>query len=419
MIPHSLIISAQDNLIRSGVVLHTPLEYSKRLSEKYWAQIFQKREDLQPVRSYKIRGAYNTISSLSHEEQAKWVICASAGNHAQGFAYSCSHLHIHGIVYMPRTTPEQKVYKTRKFWGEWIEIVLDGDTFDDAYEGARQCAVETGRIFIHPFDDERVIAGQGTVGLEILEDLRKIDIIPDMILCPVWWWWLVSGIISAVNPDFPEAEIIWIETEGATALATSLREKKNTTLETIDTFADWVAVRRVWDIPFSICQEYNLPVELVPENRLCSTMLEYLREDGIVLEPAWALTTDALKNFSPERIMGKAIVLVLSGSNFDFDRLPDVKERSMKYEWKKKYLLVTFPQRPWALKEFLSYLGPDDDIVRFEYLKKTNKERAPALIGIECQSDSPQFHELYTKLQQANIIFQDLTENQLLFDLLI
>ena len=412
MIDIASIISARrqfGNFIRT-----TPLERSDRLSRLYDADIYLKREDLQPVRSYKIRGAYHLISSLSPEERARGVVCASAGNHAQGVAITCHELGIHGTIFMPRTTPEQKVYKTRKFGQEHVEIVLTGDTFDDAFRESCAYRDAHGAVFVHPFDDPRVITGQATIGLEIIEQVQGAI---DYVITPIGGGGLVSGLISVFSQLSPSTRVIGVEPTGAASMQNSLQKGENTALQKIDTFADGVAVKRVGDLGFSIARDYGLEVVNLPENRLCSTMLEYLREDGIVLEPAGALSTDALKDMR-DRIRGKRVILVLSGSNFDFERLPEVKERSLRYEGLKRYILVSFPQRPGALREFLSSLGEKDDIVRFEYLKKSNKEKAPALIGIET-NDPANFGVLFEKMRESGIYYEDVTENDFYYDLLI
>lgn len=406
--------SIQEAKKRFGkVVKDTPLLYSERLSKKYDAKIYLKREDLQKVRSYKIRWAYNLISSLSQEERKKWVVCASAGNHAQGFALTCNSLKIEWIVYMPVTTPEQKVYKTKQFWGDFIQVRLIGDTFDQALAEARIYEEQSGATFVHPFDDERIITGQATIGLELYEKLPEIN----MIICPIGGGWVISGIISARNVLKKDTEIIGVEPEGATSMKTSLEKWVNTTLEKIDTFVDGASVARVGDINFKICQENNIEVISCPENRICSTILEFLREDGIVLEPAGAIESDALKDLAP-RIKGKTVVVIISGWNLDFERLPEIKERSLRYEGRKRYYLVKFPQRPWALKWFLDFLGPDDDIARFEYMKKSNRSTAPVLIGIEALGVN-NFISIEEKMKAWGFHFEDITNNDMYFNLLV
>lgn len=405
------ILKAKNNF--GNVVKNTPLILNERLSKKYDAQVYLKREDLQKVRSYKIRWAYNLISSLSVEEKSKWVVCASAWNHAQWFALSCKELWIQGRVYMPITTPEQKVHKTKQFGWEYITVELIWDTFDKALEQAKIYQEKTGAIFVHPFDDERIITGQATMWLEIYDELDN----PDIIICPIGGGWVISGIISARNAMGKNTEIIWVEPQWASSMKTSLLSWENTTLETIDTFIDGASVARVWEHNFSICKENNIEVISCPENRVCSTILEFLKEDGIILEPAWAIESDALKDIGP-KIKGKKVVVIVSGWNLDFERLPEIKERSLRYEWKKRYYLVKFPQRPWALKDFLEFLWPDDDIARFEYMKKSNRNSAPVLIGIEALWRD-NFEQIENNMDTWGFSYEDITNNDMYFNLLV
>ena len=390
----------------------TPLTYSPRLSKKYDAKIYLKKENEQEVRSYKVRWAFNLINSLSEKEKKAWIVCASAWNHAQWVAITCHHLKIKGTIYMPITTPEQKVYKTKQFWWKYIDVVLYWDTFDEAYNESKKFEKKSKTTFVHPFDDKRIITWQATIWLEIYD---SID--PDFIICPIWGWWLVSGIISITTELGKKTKIIGVEPAWAAAMKLSLEKWKNTSLNEIDTFVDGASVKKVWDITFKIAKAYKLPVMTCPENRVCSTMLEYLKEDGMVVEPAWALSTDALKDMKKE-IKWKEVVIIISGSNFDFERIQEVKERKMKFEQLKRYFVVTFPQRPGALKDFLSCLWKHDDIARFEYLKKSNKNRAPAFIGIE--TDAPKNWERITKNMDALWFkYHDVTNDELYFDLLI
>lgn len=392
----------------------TPLEYSARLSKKYNASIYLKREDLQPIRSYKIRGAFNLINSLSEQERKAWVVCASAWNHAQWVAITCEYLKIKWTIFMPITTPEQKVYKTKQFWGDYIDIVLIWDTFDEAFLESKKFEKEKWATFVHPFDDLRIIEWQATIWLEIYEQINKKI---DYIICPIWWWWVVSWLISASKELKKDTKIIWVEPAWAPSMKESLRTWENVALEKIDIFVDWASVKKVWENTFSIAKSYNLEVIACPENRICSTILEYLKEDGIIVEPAWALSTDALKDLK-DKIVWKTVVVIISWWNFDFERLPEVKERSMKFEWIKRYFIISFPQRPWALKDFLNCLWEWDDIARFEYLKKSNKNRAPVLIWIET-SNRENWEKITEKMLNLGFKYQDITNDELYFDLLI
>jgi len=390
----------------------SPLEYSDRLSQEYQAEIYLKREDLQSVRSYKIRWAFNKINSLSKKEKKAGVVCASAGNHAQWVAITCAELKIKGTIYMPVTTPEQKVYKTKKFGGEFVDVVLVWDTFDDALKASFDFQEKTWATFVHPFDDYKTIEWQSTVSLEIFE-----KIIPDYIICPIGWGWFISGQIVAKNYLNPETKIIGAEPVWASWMKKSLENWKNTTLKNIDIFIDWAAVWREWEIPFEICKSENIEIIECPENRVCTTILDYLKEDWIVVEPAGALTTDALKDLK-ETIKWKKVVVVISGSNFDFERLPEVKERSLKFEWLKKYYLINFPQRPWALKDFLACLWEEDDIERFEYLKKSAKNTAPVFIWLK--TNNPEnWEKIEEKMTNLWFKYNDVTNNEMYFNLLV
>lgn len=396
-------------------IRETPLELSERLSSIYQAQIYLKREDRTRVRSYKIRWAYNLISGLSKKEQEAGVVCASAGNHAQGFAITCAELKIHGTVFMPLTTPEQKVHKTKKFWGDYVDIKLIWDTFDEAFAESKKFEAENATTFVHPFDDPRIIQWQATVWIEILKEIWTTKI--DILIVPIGGGWISAGLIGVFSELSPHTKIIWVEPAGAPAMKLSMNSGRRKELEKIDIFVDGAAVKHVWENNFNIIKKSGIEIVTVPENRVCTTILEYLKEDWIIVEPAWALTTDALKDLK-NTIIWKNIVCIVSWWNFDFERLPEVKERSMKYEWLKRYFIINFPQRPWALKDFLSCLGPNDDIARFEYLKKSNKNRAPVFIGIE--TDNPDnFTNICKIMKDKGFKYTDITNDEIVFDLLV
>lgn len=396
------------------VVNRTPLLFNQNLSRKYQCNVYLKREDLQAVRSYKLRGAYNMMSSLSATQIQKGVVCASAGNHAQGFAYSCKKLHARGVVFMPIITPKQKVNQTRMFGGENIEIKLVGDTFDDCAVAAKQFTEENGMTFIPPFDDYRIIEGQGTVGLEIAEDLNDID----YLFIPVGGGGLSAGVGSYFKTFFPQTKIIGLEPEGAPSMFEALKAGHPVTLEKIDRFVDGAAVKKVGDITFSICKEVLDDMRLVHEGKVCSTILRLYNEEAIVVEPAGAMSIAALDDFA-DKIIGKNVVCILSGSNNDIDRMPEIKERSLQFEGLKHYFLIKFAQRPGALKEFVNnVLGPDDDITRFEYMQKTNKETGPAVVGIELQYRKD-YDVLLQKMKNYNIDFSEINKDDKLFGYLV
>jgi threonine dehydratase len=396
------------------VVNRTPLTFNHNLSKKYECNVFLKREDLQVVRSYKLRGAYNMMSSLPAEQLQKGVVCASAGNHAQGFAFSCKKLNVKGVVFMPIITPKQKISQTKMFGEDFIEIKLVGDTFDDCAVAAKQFTEENEMTFIPPFDDYKIIEGQGTVGVEILEDQSDID----FLFVPVGGGGLSAGVGSYFKTYSPKTKIIGLEPEGAPAMFEALKAGHPVTLDTIERFVDGAAVKRVGELTFSICKDVLDDMRLVPEGKVCTTILKLYNEDAIVVEPAGALSIAALDDFAAE-IKGKNVVCIVSGSNNDIERMQEIKERSLQYEGLKHYFLISFAQRPGALKEFVNnVLGSTDDITRFEYMQKTNKENGPALVGVELQSRSD-YDLLLSKMKKANIGFDEINKNDQLFGYLI
>lgn len=396
------------------IVLRTPLTFNHSLSKKYQCNIFLKREDLQVVRSYKLRGAYNMMSSLPAEQLKKGVVCASAGNHAQGFAFSCKKLKVKGIVFMPIITPKQKVNQTKMFGEDHIEIRLEGDTYDDCAVAAKRYTEENGLTFIPPFDDNRIIEGQGTVAVEILEDQSDID----YLFVPVGGGGLSAGVGSYFKTYSPKTKVIGAEPEGAPSMYEALKVGRPVTLDFIERFVDGASVKRVGDLTFSICKEVLDDMILVPEGKVCSAILKLYTEDAIVAEPAGAMSIAALDDYADE-IKGKNVVCIVSGGNNDIDRMQEIKERSLQYEGLKHYFLISFAQRPGALKEFVNnVLGPTDDITRFEYMQKTNKENGPALVGIELQSPSD-YDLLLKKLNDSNIGFSEINKSDPLFSYLI
>lgn len=397
-----------------NVVIRTPLTYNHALSRRYNCNVYLKREDLQVVRSYKLRGAYNMMSSLPAEQLQQGVVCASAGNHAQGFAYSCRKLNIKGVVFMPIITPNQKVSQTKMFGEGFVEVKLIGDTFDDCAAAAKQYTLEHQMTFIPPFDDLRIIEGQSTVGMEIMEDLSEID----YLFVPVGGGGLSAGVGSYFKTFSPKTKIIGVEPEGAPSMTEALKAGKPVLLNQIERFVDGAAVKRVGDITFDICKEVLDDMKLVPEGRICSTILRMYNEDAIVAEPAGVLSIAALDDFTDE-IQGKNVVCIVSGSNNDIDRMQEIKERSLQYEGLKHYFLIRFAQRPGALKQFVNdVLGPDDDITRFEYMQKHNKETGPALVGIELKSKKD-YEILIGNLNKHQINYTELNKQDNLFGYLV
>jgi threonine dehydratase len=327
-----------------GIVNRTPLQLNANLSRKYKCNVYLKREDLQVVRSYKLRGAYNMMSSLPKEQLQKGVVCASAGNHAQGFAFSCKKLGVKGVVFMPIITPKQKVNQTKMFGEDKIEIKLIGDTYDDCAVAAKKFTEENGMVFIPPFDHHRIIEGQGTVAVEILADKPGID----YVFVPVGGGGLSAGVGSYFKIFSPKTKIIGLEPEGAPSMYKALEAGHPVCVENIDRFVDGAAVKQVGSLTFSICKDVLDDMRLVPEGKVCTTILKLYNEDAIVVEPAGALSIAALDDFADE-IKGKNVVCIVSGSNNDIDRMQEIKERSLQYEGLKHYLLINFAQRPGAL----------------------------------------------------------------------
>jgi len=398
-----------------NIVPTTPLIENLNLSEEFGATILLKREDLQVVRSYKIRGAYNKISSLTAAEKENGIVCASAGNHAQGVAFSCHLLKIMGKIYMPKTTPKQKVKQVQLFGKKYVEIVLTGDTFDDAYAKAVTDATENNKTFIHPFDDLKVIAGQGTVGLEILDTYKEPI---DYVLIPIGGGGLASGLSTVFKKLSPTTKIIGVEPLGAPSMKTSITNNKNTALDTIDKFVDGAAVKQVGDLTFDICQKNLDDIILVPEGKVCTTILRLYNEEAMVVEPAGALTIAAL-DFYKEQIKGKTVVCIVSGSNNDIERTAEIKERSLLYEGLMHYFMIQFPQRPGALKEFVNdILGPDDDITYFQFAKKNSREVGSVVVGLELKNPND-IHAIKANMEAKGFEYRYLNEKHDLFTMLI
>ncbi|HSM47829.1 MAG TPA: threonine ammonia-lyase [Draconibacterium sp.] len=399
----------------NDVILQTPLQKNLNLSDEFHANILLKREDLQVVRSYKLRGAYNKIAHLSTEELKNGVVCASAGNHAQGVAYSCRKLGIKGKIYMPTTTPQQKIKQVKMFGKEFVEVVLSGDTFDDAQNSALADAAKTGMAFIHPFDDPQIIEGQATVALEILQDTREHI---DFVFVPIGGGGLIAGMGAYFRQVSPQTKIIGVEPAGAASMQKSLEAGKVVELKNIDKFVDGAAVQKVGQLTFDICRTVVDHIIVVPEGRICTKILDLYNRDAIVLEPAGALSIAAL-DFYREEIRGKNVVCIVSGSNNDITRTEEIKERSLLYEGLKHYFIVRFPQRAGALRIFVDVvLGPTDDITHFEYSKKNNREKGPAVIGIEVQNKED-FNGLVQRMEENGFVYEYLNERQDLFQFLI
>lgn len=394
----------------------TPLQESENLSEKYGCKVLLKREDLQHGRSYKIRGAFNKISSLSEEETLKGVVCASAGNHAQGVAISCAKLKIKGTIFMPKTSPQQKVDKTKQFGKEFTEVVLVGDSFDDAYAEAKKHEEETGKIFIQPFNDEKIIEGQATVGKEIFEQEEgQID----YLFVPIGGGGLASGVGSYFKQVSPKTKIIGVEPKGAASMKLSFDRGEVTRFENLDKFVDGAAVAKVGELNFAICKEVLDGLINVAEGKTCTVILQMYNDEAIVLEPSGALSIAALDQFK-EEIKGKTVVCIISGGNNDITRMEEIKERSMLYEGLKHYFIINLPRRAGSFKDFiLDILGPTDEISFVEYsTKKTSGDTVPGMVGIEVQKKED-LNNILLKLDEYGFTYELLNENKMLFDYLV
>ena len=402
-----------------GLFVETPLQFNDHLSAKYGANIWLKREDLSPVRSYKIRGAFNFLRKvIAGGGSDRTFVCASAGNHAQGFAYVCRHFGVRGTIFMPVTTPQQKIAKTRMFGGEFIDIRLFGDFFDQCYAASRDYAETTGGYMVPPFDHADIIEGQATVAAEIMAQLPE-GTVPDLVVVPVGGGGLSSGVTGYLDGIVPRDGFLFCEPAGAPSLKRALEAGEPVTLPQVDNFVDGAAVARIGDLNFKALSGFSADqVMLIAENAICVSMIDMLNIEGVVLEPAGALSIAALAELPAEALVGKTIVAVVSGGNFDFERLPDVKERAMRHLGLKKYFILRLAQRPGALKDFLNLLGPEDDIARFEYLKKSARNFGSILIGIETLRPE-NFATLKAAFQAAGLGYQDITDNDILASLII
>ena len=396
------------------VISKTPLQFDKRLSEQYSSRIYFKREDLQEVRSFKIRGAYNKISSLNKQERLRGVVCASAGNHAQGVALSCSLLKIKGVIFMPTVTPNQKIEKVRNFGKQYIEIKLVGTNYDEASKKSKEYAIKTNAVYVSAFDDEMVIVGQGTIGKEIYEDLESVDII----VSPIGGGGLVGGVAAYIKNVNKKIKIIGVQASGSPGMYQSIQNNKVIELKKIDTFVEGTAVGMVSDLTFSLTKKYVDTILCVPEGKVSTTMVELYQSEGIITEPAGALAVSAL-DFIKDDIKNKTVVCIVSGGNNDIMRYQEILERSLVFQGKKHYFIIEFAQKPGQLKLFLNHvLGPNDDIVLFEYIKKSNKEKGPALVGIELK-DRLNYDSLISRMNMNEINYKLIHSDDLLFNYLI
>lgn len=411
-VPYTINIDQAYEVLKK-VVLKTPLQFHRKLSEKFGADVYLKREDLQVVRSYKIRGAYNLIQSLTEDQRKQGIVCASAGNHAQGVAFSCKLLNIQGVIYMPAITPKQKINQVKMFGGTNVEIVLIGDTFDECQAHALEFTTANNRVFIPPFDHLKIIEGQGTVAKEIFEELSSVD----YLFIPVGGAGLIAGMSHYFKTYSPTTKIIGVEPVGAPSMKEAIKAGKPVVLDKIQRFVDGASVKKVGELTFDLCKDMA-DMLLVPEGKVSSAILQLYNEDAIVAEPAGVLSIAALDQYA-DKIKGKKVVCIVSGGNNDIDRMQEIKERSLLYEGLKHYFIVRFAQRPGALKEFVNHiLGPTDDIVRFEFIQKNNKETGPALIGIELKAKDD-FNSLIERMDAYKLNYTIVNQNENLFEYLV
>lgn len=413
-------IPTTENIEKAAEVLSeildpTPFQRNNNLSDIYNAEVYLKREDLQMVRSYKIRGAYNKIRSIEPETLKYGIVCASAGNHAQGVAFSCNKLQIMGSIFMPTTTPKQKIEQVRMFGKEYIDIVLTGDTFDAANSAAIEFAKKSGRTFIPPFDDPKVMEGQGTIGKEILsQSAEKLD----YIFVPIGGGGLASGLGAYIKAMSPETKIIGVEPGGAPCMKTAIEKGEVVALDKIDKFVDGAAVQKAGALTYEVCKEVLDDIVVVPEGAVCTTIIQMYNKSAIVVEPAGALSSAALR-FYADKIKGKRVACIVSGSNNDITRMEEIREKSLLYEGLKHYFLINFPQKSGAILSFIrDVIGPTDDLVYIQYIRKTNKESGPALIGIELAAKED-FDALIRRMEANGISYEYINENNKLFEILI
>ena len=397
------------------ILTPTPFQKNNNLSDIYDAEVFLKREDLQMVRSYKIRGAYNKIRSIDPENMKNGIVCASAGNHAQGVAFSCSKLQIMGSIFMPVTTPKQKIEQVRMFGREYIEIVLTGDTFDAANSAAIEFAKENNKTFIPPFDDPKVMEGQGTIGLEIL---KQTDAPLDYIFVPIGGGGLASGLGSYIKQMSPSTKVIGVEPAGAPCMKAAIDNGGVIKLAEIDKFVDGAAVQQAGSFTYQVCKEVLDDIVVVPEGAVCTTIIHMYNKSAIVVEPAGALAVSALK-FYKDQIKGKRVACIVSGSNNDITRMEEIREKSLLHEGLKHYFIVNFPQKSGAILSFIqNVIGSSADLVHIQYIKKTNKNFGPALIGIELASKDD-FEPFLNRMKENGFAYEYINENNQLFEILI
>lgn len=400
------------------VVTETPLQYDIYLSQKYQCNVYLKREDLQKVRSFKLRGAYYAIKETPQEMLKNGVVCASAGNHAQGVAYTCQEMKVPATIFMPTTTPQQKISQVKFFGGDEVTVKLIGDTFDSSAAAAKDYAKANNQAFIDPFNDLNIMAGQGTVAVEIFKEAKEAEFQVDYLLSAIGGGGLVSGVSTYTKAVSPMTEVIGVEPLGAQSMKAAFDKGGPVMLEQIEKFVDGAAVKKVGNLTYEHALEYVDRLLAIDEGQVCTTILELYTKQAIVVEPAGALSVSALEHIK-EEIKGKTVVCIISGGNNDINRMEEIEERSLIFEGLKHYFVINFPQRPGALREFVTdILGPDDDITRFEYTKKVNRGTGPVILGILLK-EKEELSNLLKKMASFDPNYIDLSDNPSLYALLV
>ncbi|WP_462334172.1 threonine ammonia-lyase IlvA [Varibaculum cambriense] len=412
-------VTAKDIDVAAGVLAKvatkTPLQKSERLSEEVGRPVHLKREDLQICRSFKVRGAYVRMAAMDEDERAAGVVCASAGNHAQGVAYACAHLGIQGTIFLPASTPRQKRKRIATIGGKWVEPVIVAGDFDEANRVAAAAAKDGGKVYVHPYDDPYTIAGQGSIAVDLDSQLPEDT---DMILIPVGGGGLIAGMATWLKAHRPGIRIVGVESQGAASMKAALEAGNPVSLDRVDSFVDGTAVGRAGDLAYQVVRDLVDDIVVVPEGAVCTEMLDLYHSEGVIAEPAGALASAAARNFLPQ-IPNGSVVCLVSGGNNDLSRYAEVTERSGRYEGLRHYFLVTFNQEPGALRSFLNdVLSEGEDIIYFQYTKKNNRDTGPALVGIELP-DPSDIKGLRRRMAASPLQVQEIDPSSQIFKILV
>lgn len=412
-------VTARDIEVAAGVLAKvatkTPLQKSDRLSAEVGRPVYLKREDLQICRSFKVRGAYVRMAAMDEDERAAGVVCASAGNHAQGVAYACAHLGIQGTIFLPASTPRQKRKRIATIGGKWVEPVIVAGDFDEANRVAAAAAKDGGKVYVHPYDDPYTIAGQGSIAVDLDSQLPEDT---DMILIPVGGGGLIAGMATWLKAHRPGIRIVGVESQGAASMKAALEAGNPVSLDRVDSFVDGTAVGRAGDLTYQVVRDLVDDIVVVPEGAVCTEMLDLYHSEGVIAEPAGALASAAARNFLPQ-IPNGSVVCLVSGGNNDLSRYAEVTERSGRYEGLRHYFLVTFNQEPGALRSFLNdVLSDGEDIIYFQYTKKNNRDTGPALVGIELP-DPSDIKGLRRRMVASPLQVQEIDPSSQIFKILV